>query len=30
MRRRLFYTDHHEIELPEGHKFPIAKYRLLR
>jgi acetoin utilization deacetylase AcuC-like enzyme len=28
--RRLFYCDHHEIELPEGHKFPMAKYRLLR
>ncbi len=30
MRRRLFYTDHHAIELPPGHKFPMAKYRLLR
>jgi acetoin utilization deacetylase AcuC-like enzyme len=30
MRRRLFYCDHHEIELPEGHKFPMGKYRLLR
>ncbi len=30
MRRRLFYCDHHEIHLPEGHKFPMAKYRLLR
>ena len=30
MRRRLFYCDHHEIELPEDHKFPMAKYRLLR
>jgi acetoin utilization deacetylase AcuC-like enzyme len=30
MRRRLFYCDHHEIELPKEHKFPITKYRLLR
>lgn len=30
MRRRLFYCDQHKIELPEGHKFPMAKYRLLR
>jgi acetoin utilization deacetylase AcuC-like enzyme len=30
MRRRLFYCDHHEIELPAGHRFPMAKYRLLR
>ena len=28
--RRLFYCDHHEIPLPEGHKFPIRKYKLLR
>jgi acetoin utilization deacetylase AcuC-like enzyme len=27
---RLFYCDHFEIPLPEGHKFPIEKYRLLR
>jgi acetoin utilization deacetylase AcuC-like enzyme len=27
---RLFYCDHLEIPLPEGHKFPMAKYRLLR
>lgn len=27
---RLFYCDHCEIPLPEGHKFPIAKYALLR
>lgn len=27
---RLFYCDHFEIPLPEGHKFPISKYRLLR
>jgi len=30
MRRRLFYTDHHEIVLPSGHKFPMRKYRLVR
>lgn len=28
--RKLFYCDHHDIELPEGHKFPIRKYRLVR
>jgi acetoin utilization deacetylase AcuC-like enzyme len=27
---RLFYCDHFEIPLPEGHKFPMQKYRLLR
>jgi acetoin utilization deacetylase AcuC-like enzyme len=27
---RLFYCDHHEIPLPPGHKFPLAKYRMLR
>lgn len=26
----LYYTDHHDIGLPAGHKFPIAKYRMLR
>jgi acetoin utilization deacetylase AcuC-like enzyme len=30
MRRQLFYCDHHEIHLPAEHKFPMAKYRLLR
>ncbi len=31
MRRvRVHYCDHHEIPLPEGHRFPIRKYRLLR
>jgi acetoin utilization deacetylase AcuC-like enzyme len=29
-RPRLFYCDQHEIPLPPGHKFPVAKYRLLR
>lgn len=26
----LFYCDQHDFPLPEGHKFPLAKYRLLR
>lgn len=26
----LFYTDHFELPLPEGHRFPMSKYRLLR
>lgn len=26
----LYFTDHHEIVLPPGHKFPMAKYRLVR
>jgi len=26
----LFTTDHHHFPLPEGHKFPLEKYRLLR
>jgi acetoin utilization deacetylase AcuC-like enzyme len=26
----LFYCDHHEIPLPQGHKFPVAKYRMVR
>jgi acetoin utilization deacetylase AcuC-like enzyme len=26
----LYYTDHYEIPLPVGHKFPLEKYRLLR
>jgi acetoin utilization deacetylase AcuC-like enzyme len=30
MALRLYYCDHHEIPLPDGHKFPIQKYRLLR
>ena len=30
MSRRLFYTDHYTLPLPEGHRFPIAKYRLVR
>jgi acetoin utilization deacetylase AcuC-like enzyme len=27
---RLFYSDHYPIPLPAGHKFPAAKYALLR
>ena len=27
---RLFYCDHYAIPLPAGHKFPMAKYRMLR
>lgn len=27
---RLWYCDHHVIPLPDGHKFPVAKYRLIR
>jgi len=27
---RVFYTDHYEVELPPGHRFPMFKYRLLR
>ncbi len=30
MARRLFYTDHYSLPLPEGHRFPITKYKLLR
>ncbi|MBY0372527.1 MAG: histone deacetylase [Bryobacteraceae bacterium] len=30
MRPVIFYTDPYELPLPEGHRFPIAKYRLLR
>jgi acetoin utilization deacetylase AcuC-like enzyme len=27
---KVFYSDHHQIELPPNHRFPIEKYRLLR
>ena len=27
---KLFYSDHFEIPLPDGHRFPIDKYALLR
>lgn len=30
MSRRLFYTDHYTLPLPDGHRFPIQKYRMLR
>lgn len=26
----LYYTDHHHFPLPDGHRFPVAKYRLIR
>jgi acetoin utilization deacetylase AcuC-like enzyme len=26
----VYYCDHHEIPLPAGHKFPMAKYAMLR
>ena len=26
----IYYTDHFELPLPAGHRFPMAKYRLLR
>ena len=26
----LFYCDHHPLPLPDGHKFPLAKYRMVR
>ncbi len=28
--KRLFYCDHHTIPLPDGHRFPRTKYRLIR
>ena len=27
---KIFYTDHFELPLPPGHRFPMAKYRRLR
>ena len=30
MAKVLFYTDQYTIPLPEGHRFPIQKYRMLR
>jgi acetoin utilization deacetylase AcuC-like enzyme len=27
---RVFHSDHHVVPLPPGHRFPMAKYRLLR
>lgn len=29
-RLPLFYCDHHPLPLPEGHKFPLSKYRMVR
>ena len=26
----LYYTDHHHFPLPEGHRFPVTKYRRIR
>ncbi len=26
----VYYTDHHHFPLPQGHRFPVAKYRLIR
>jgi acetoin utilization deacetylase AcuC-like enzyme len=30
MSRTLFYTDHYQIPLPPGHRFPMQKYRITR
>lgn len=30
MARSLYFCDHYEIPLPDGHKFPMSKYRLTR
>jgi len=27
---RVFYSDHYTLELPPGHRFPMAKYRMVR
>ena len=27
---RVFYTDHFVLPLPDGHRFPMQKYALLR
>ncbi len=27
---RVFFSDHHEVPLPDGHRFPMRKYRMLR
>jgi acetoin utilization deacetylase AcuC-like enzyme len=27
---KVFYSDHYTVPLPEGHKFPMEKYRLVR
>lgn len=28
--RQVYYTDHHTLDLPQQHKFPADKYRILR
>ena len=28
--RQVYYTDHHTLDLPQKHKFPADKYRILR
>lgn len=30
MLHKLYYTDHYQLSLPPGHRFPIQKYRLTR
>jgi acetoin utilization deacetylase AcuC-like enzyme len=30
LRPVLFYTDHYTLPLPDGHRFPMAKYRMVR
>lgn len=30
MKLEVFYSDHYTIPLPEGHRFPMEKYKLLR
>jgi len=30
VRPVLFYTDHYTLPLPDGHRFPMAKYRMVR
>lgn len=30
MGYRVYYSDHYTLPLPEGHRFPMAKYRMLR
>lgn len=27
---KIFYTDHFVLSLPDGHRFPMQKYSLLR
>ncbi len=30
MKFRVFYSDHYEVPLPKGHRFPMNKYKLLK